>query len=288
MLNVVRLTENWIEGAPCVLALGGFDGLHVGHREVVARAKAFSLPVGIMTIVGGKGKGLFTLPERRDIFLRAGADFALELDFEKIKTMTADEFARALTERFCVSAFVCGEDFRFGAGAQGNAESLKRATHVRVERLALCELDGEKVSSSLVKGRLALGEVERANELLGESYFLLGEVVSGRKVGRTIGFPTANVAYSQDKFPLRFGVYETRIAVEGKEYKGITNFGARPTFDDESVWTESYLDGFSGDLYGKKICVKFVKYLRGIKRFEGAEALRGQLLEDIGRIRTND
>lgn len=288
MLKVVTLTENWIEGTPCVLALGGFDGLHVGHREVLARAKGFSLPVGVMTIAGGKGQSLFTLEERRDIFCRAGADFVFELDFEEIKGLSYQCFAEGLCRRFDVRAFVCGEDFRFGAGAQGTPEKLKRSTHVRVEVQKLCERMGRKVSSTAVKALLEDGRAEAVSELLGEPFFVRGEVCKDRQVGRTIGFPTANVAYPLDKFPLKKGVYESAVEIDGVAYKGITNFGARPTFGDESVWTETYLDGFSGDLYGRTIDVRFVRFLREIERFDGATELKKQLCADIRRVRNHD
>jgi riboflavin kinase/FMN adenylyltransferase len=107
-------------------------------------------------------------------------------------------------------------------------------------------------------------------------------------VGRTIGFPTANILYPQDKFPLKQGVYETRVAVDGKTYKGITNYGARPTFDNDRIITETYLDGFNGDLYGKVLKVEFVRYLRDITRFDSVETLKNQLTKDIERVRKDD
>jgi riboflavin kinase/FMN adenylyltransferase len=130
--------------------------------------------------------------------------------------------------------------------------------------------------------------VERANTLLGEPFFLIGKVEEDRKIGRTIGFPTANIRYPTGKFPLAQGVYETRAEVDGVTYKGITNYGARPTYGDESVWTETHLHGFSGDLYGKTLKVEFIRFLREIRRFENGAALAEQLREDIRRITTND
>ena len=124
--------------------------------------------------------------------------------------------------------------------------------------------------------------------MLGSPFFLLGEVVKDRQVGRTIGFPTANILYPQDKFPLKQGVYGSRVTVDGKTYKGITNYGARPTFDNDRVVTETYLDGFDGDLYGKLMKVEFVRYLRDIARFNSVDELTRQLEKDIGRVRNHD
>ena len=273
----------------CVLVLGGFDGLHCGHQKLLARAKTYALPVGIMTILGGKdGSSLFTETERELVFQEAGADFTFVSRFEKIKDMSPEAFANLLTGKFPVKAFICGDDFRFGYQASGTPETLKRATRVRVDVEELLTFNGEKVSTSQIKTCLKNGETEKANALLQGKFFLLGEVVKDRQVGRTLGFPTANITYPKEKFSLKNGVYETRVTIEGKTYRGITNYGARPTFDDENVLTETYLDGFSGDLYGKTLRVEFVRYLREITRFSGVEALKEQLKTDVRRVREND
>ena len=154
--------------------------------------------------------------------------------------------------------------------------------------LPLVKIDGKKISSSDIKTCLKAGEIERANSLLDEPFFVCGEVIKDRQIGRTLSFPTANILYPKDKFPLKIGVYETRVFVDGKEYKAITNYGARPTFGNETVLTETYLDGFSGDLYGKTLTVSFVRYLRDVQKFNGEEALKKQLQEDIRRVREHD
>lgn len=289
MLKTVWLTEKKDTEQGVAMLLGGFDGLHLGHRQLLARAKTSGLPVGVMTIVGGKeDKNLFTFAEREDVFRRVGVDFVFELPFAEIKDVEPQNFLALLEENFSPKLYICGEDFRFGAGAKGSAETLKAIGTVCVDVLPLVEMHGEKVSSRTVKKHLERGDIESANALLGERFFLLGKVESGRRVGRTLGFPTANAVYPQEKFPLKQGVYETSIRVDGKEYRSITNYGARPTFDNQEVLTESYLDGFDGDLYGKTLKIEFVRYLRGVQKFSGAEALKKQLTEDIGRVRNHD
>ena len=288
MLKTVFLTDNRERGQGVAMLLGGFDGLHVGHRSLLSLAKASGLPVGIMTIAGCKDKSIFTFAERELIFQESGADFVFELPFEEIKDLSPIAFLDLLKKNFNPSLFVCGEDFRFGAMAQGTPETIKEWGQVCVEVLPLLEMQGKKVSSREVKRQLTDGDVEAANALLGEKFFLLGEVVRDRQVGRTIGFPTANILYSQEKFPLKQGVYETCVTLDGKTYKGITNYGARPTFDNDKIITETYLDGFSGDLYGKILKVEFVRYLRDITRFDGVEALKNQLTTDIERVRNDD
>lgn len=288
MLKTVWLTEQSNDGQGAAMLLGGFDGLHVGHRTLLSRAKESGLPVGVMTIVGGKEKSLFTFPEREEIFKAAGVDFVFELPFEEIKDLAPIKFLQMLETHFSPKLFVCGTDFRFGAKAAGTAEMLKRSTQVCVEIIPLVEMDGEKVSSSYVKNLLGKGEIERVNGLLTHAFFLVGQVYADRKIGRTIGFPTANIPYPAGKYPLKIGVYETRVCVDGKAYKGITNYGARPTFADETVVTETYLDGFDGDLYGKTLKIEFIRYLRDVQKFDGVDALKKQLEEDLRRVRTND
>ena len=270
------------------MLLGGFDGLHIGHRRLLARAKERALPVGVMTIVGGKGEPLFTTEEREDVFSRLGADFAFELPFEEIKELSPTEFLSLLMENFQVKAFVCGDDFRFGKNASGTPETLKTSGQVCVEVEKLISVDGEKVSSKTVKELLKNGNAEKACKLLGEPFFLIGTVEKDRQVGRTIGFPTANIRYPLGKFPLKKGVYEGRAEIDGVTYKGIVNYGARPTFNDGEVWTETYFDGFSGDLYGKRLKIEFVRYLRGVQKFESADALIKQLEDDLRRVKEND
>ena len=271
------------------MLLGGFDGLHLGHRRLLSCAKQSGLPIGLMTIVGGKAQeNLFTFAERELIFREGGADFVFELPFLEIKDLSAQDFIQKLVEEFSPKLFVCGEDFRFGAGALGSPEIIKQSTHVRVEIQPLMEMHGEKISSRAIKALLAGGEIEKANDLLGESFFLLGEVVKDRQVGRTLGFPTANILYPKEKFPLKQGVYETRVCIDGTIYKGITNYGARPTFDNTEVLTETYLDGFHGDLYGKQLKVEFVRYMRPVQKFNGVDELKAQLQSDIRAVRNYD
>ena len=290
MLNTVFFDKKLnIENTPCILLVGGFDGLHVGHKKLLARAQAYGLPVGITTIVGCKtGSGLFTLEERRRIWEKAGFAFVCEMQFSQIKDTVWEDFARLLTDTYNVKAFVCGEDFRFGKGAEGTPKKLQAFTGVNVDVEDILTWNGNKISTTTIKGYLTDGNVQKAGELLGDNFFLLGEVVRDRKVGRTLGFPTANIPYPQDKFALKKGVYESQVTYQGKTYKGITNYGARPTFDNGQVCTETYLDGFTGDLYGKTLQVEFVRFLRDIKAFESADALKMQLTEDIRRVREND
>ena len=287
MLKTITLRQ-FDNSLPCVILLGGFDGLHLGHRQLVARAKTLGVPIGVMTIADCKKAGdLFTVSEREEIFKSAGVDFALEMDFSKIKGLSPKEFIALLKTGRTVKAFVCGTDFKFGAGAKGDFSTIRAlGEEVFVEEL-LYE-NGEKVGVSLIKTLLANGEAEQVKSLLGHSFFLEGEVEEDRKVGRTIGFPTANIRYPKGKFPIKIGVYETSAVIDGKRYKAITNYGARPTFLDGEIWTETHFISYTGDLYGKKIKVEFERWLRDIKQFSNAEQLKQQLIKDVRRVTEND
>ena len=288
MLNKVWLKQPNTRGKTAIL-LGGFDGLHVGHQHLLERAKESNLPIGVMTIVGAKqDNALFTLKEREEIFKNFGADFVFELSFSEIKNLSPKAFLDVLEEELSPALFVCGEDFRFGAGAVGSSKNMKDYTHVPIEIISLVEMEGVKISASHIKALLFEGEIEKANARLGHPFFLIGEVKEDRKVGRTMGFPTANVLYPKDKFSLKTGVYETRVVLDGKTYKGITNYGARPTFDDQTVLTETHLIDFSSDLYGREIKVEFIRYLRDVRKFDSIDGLKKQLEEDLRRVRTND
>ncbi|MGN1234481.1 MAG: riboflavin kinase, partial [Christensenellaceae bacterium] len=211
--------------SPCALVLGCFDGIHKGHALLIDEAKRTGLPVGLM-LLDGKGEDeLFTREERLWIAERAGVDFCLlvTLDHETMTT-PPEAFLYEITSRIAVHTFVCGEDFRFGDGARGTPALLAKAHRTIVVPLLS---DGEgKIASSRIKQYVRLGEMERANALLSVPYFVRGEVRHGRGVGRTYGFPTANIAWDRAKCPPGLGVY----AVSVGEYRGIANYGGRPTF----------------------------------------------------------
>lgn len=283
---LIRLTNKPVVGT--VMALGGFDGAHIGHKILIDRAKSTGKTVGVMTISGGKaGKSLFTDEEKTSVFSSLGVDFVFALEFEKIKNLSPEEFIAYLEKECDAKSFVCGTDFRFGKGACGTPKTIKDlGKTVFVEDILY---DGkDKVGATLIKEYLSKGEIEKANALLGFEFFLDGEVVKDRGIGAQIGFPTANIYYPEPKFAISQGVYETRVVVDGKEYKGITNYGARPTFNDEILTTETHLISYTGSLYFQKLRIRFVRKLRDVRKFANEKELKAQLEKDMKRVINND
>ena len=267
------------------LLLGGFDGLHKGHETLLAAAKATGKEVAAIAISGGKGLPIYTEKERNYIFAKSGISEVYPLDFAKIKDMSAAQFALAVKEKIAPAVCFCGEDFRFGAGGKASGEDFEKLSGIPVRALpVLKDENGEKIGAERIKKLLENGDVQSANALLCGGFILIGEVKKDRGVGAKIGFPTANIDYPAGKTRLKEGVYETRAEIGGKTYRGITNFGARPTFLVDTVVTETHFLGFSGDLYGETLTINFVRFLREIRAFSGADELIAQLKTDEKRV----
>lgn len=274
-----------------VLLLGYFDCIHIGHQRLIEKAKNLKdvkgCKIALFTFKNDnfcKDGALLLFDERISKAERLGVDEIIVADFnEEFKNTSCADFIDELYRNLNVSAVVCGFDYKFGKNAGGNAQTLadiceKRNTPCYI--IPKTESNGKKISSTLIKSLLNQGKIKEANELLGEEYSLTGQVVHGREVGRTIGFPTANVNVPANKFRIKNGVYKTRVVINGKSYDAITNYGARPTFNLGEVLTESYVKDFDGDLYGKVITVIFLDFIRDIEKFYDIDKLKEQLEKD--------
>ncbi|MBQ7387002.1 MAG: riboflavin biosynthesis protein RibF [Clostridia bacterium] len=278
----------------CVLALGFFDGVHAAHRELILSAKAaakkLGLPLGIFTFRTGTAiksavRRLYGEDEKLELFESLGADFVISADFDKIKDISPEDFVKAnlYSDIGCILC-VAGFNFRFGRGAQGDADMLTRLMReCGGDALIKNELkiDGETVSATGIRALIEHGEIERANELLGAPYFLCGAVEHGRSVGTELGFPTVNMELGDDRVPLKRGVYRSAVMIDGKLYNALTNIGTCPTFDERREHAETYILDFSGDLYGRRLRVYLLGFLREEKRFESAGELAEQIKQDI-------
>lgn len=278
----------------CVMALGFFDGVHLAHRDLIDRGRAeanrLGLPLGIFTFPTEGGlkagtKRLYSTDERLVLLEEAGADFTAVIDFASVMTLTPEEFvSEVLMDRLKCRVAVIGFNFRFGRGASGDAEALTRLMRERGgDCIVLDEMkiDGETVCTTLIRSLLAEGEMERAGSLLGAPYRISGRVERGNGVGKGLGFPTVNIPIAPYRVAMRHGVYMTAISVDGVLYKGITNVGTCPTFEERLPHIEGYILDFDGDLYDKDAVVYFLRFMRDETRFDSPEALKMQINIDI-------
>jgi riboflavin kinase / FMN adenylyltransferase len=280
-----------------VVAIGNFDGVHRGHGAVIAtaldRAKALGKPAAALTFEPhpraffNPREKLFRLTDeaaKLRLLARTGLDGAIVLTFDAaLASLTAEEFvSRILVERFAVGGAVIGFNFHFGMKRTGSPEFLAaegRRRGFAVDVVPPFEDNGRPISSGPIRAALAAGRVDEAAEFLGYPWFVSGEVVHGDKRGRELGFPTANLRLDMS-CGLRHGIYAVRVNVGGRRYDGAASFGRRPMFDTGAVLLEAFLFDFDGDLYGQKIDVAFVGWLRDEAAFASVDALVHQMQED--------
>lgn len=277
-----------------IYALGFFDGVHLGHQAILTACRNLAQQYGCNagavtfethpeTLVKGNAPRLINTVSQRQQHLRIfGMTEILVLPFdEKLRNMPWQEFLDMLMEKGAVG-FVCGDDFRFGYRGEGNVEKLTefcRLQNLPYWVVQAQNLGGTRISSTHIRALLEQGEIGEANRFLGHPYELQGQVVSGQQLGRTIGFPTANLTLPPETVCPRYGVYACLAMVEGERYPAVVNIGTRPTVGGERVNAEAHLLDFAGDLYGKEISLLFHKFLRPEKKFNSLEELK----EEIGK-----
>lgn len=278
-----------------VVALGKFQGLHKGHMllidKIISLAKEHDYISTVFTInMPSKDKVLQLANERFSILEEKGVDVAVECDFsEEFAAMTPEKFVKEiLIEHLHVAYVVVGEDFRFGINRLGDVDRLVEfgiKYGFRVIAFPKLMANGEIISASLIRARVSEGKVDGISDYLGRNYSVSGIVVNGKKLGRTIGFPTVNLKPSEGKLLPANGVYETTVCVDGVDYKAITNIGENPTVDhDQKIHIETHIIDYSGDLYGQKLTIWFARKLRDEKRFHSVEELKEQLKIDKMRV----
>ncbi len=277
-----------------VYALGYFDGVHLGHQALLSACRelagedfacgAVTFTVHPQKLLSGGTPGLINTNEDRKTLLLAKVDTVLELSFtEELMAMPWQDFCQMLVREHGGAGFVCGSDFRFGKGGMGNAQSIQSFCDEHGLRCAIVpqqEKEGVRISSTFIRTMLETGNLEKANAFLGHPHVLSGVVTCGKQIGRTIGFPTANLAYPENLLKLPCGVYACKAVVEGQVYTAVANIGTRPTVNGEGVNVECHLIDFDGDLYGKNLQVFFFSFLRGEYKFPDLACLQQQIEKD--------
>lgn len=286
--------------APRAVALGNFDGLHLGHRRIVERlrkeAAARALPACILTFAPHPEKVfeparlcmLQTLDQRLEGLCRMGIDAAIVLPFSRaFARIPGEVFIRdVIRDGLNARLVVVGGDFRFGRDRASSVEDLRRWGRVEgfsVRAVPHVKRRGRIVRSSRIRDLLIGGRVDQAAMLLGHPFTIEGDVVGGEKRGRRLGFPTANIVTPNELIPR--GVFVTNLVWEGRDHISVTSVGVRPTFRSRQVTLETHVLDFDGDLYGAAIGLAFLKRLRDEKKFPNVTALRRQIEKDAAKAR---
>lgn len=275
------------------VAIGFFDGLHLGHRSILAHCRKdgkspslLSFDPESMVSFRKNGKVLYTSEERKWLFQENGIRNLYVLPFDERTRNSNPEYFLSFLRLSHPRRIVVGTDFTFGKMAKGKATDIEKALPTTEVLVVPLDSDSEgKISSTRVKSLVACGNLVEANRLLGENYFMIGEVVHGKRNGHRIGFPTANLAMLPTKLYPPVGVYKTKTWIDGIAYPSMTNIGTHPTIDEvEAKCVETHIPGFSENLYGKRIRLSFLEKIRDQKKFDSLEDLRKQLLIDLKKV----
>jgi riboflavin kinase/FMN adenylyltransferase len=276
-----------VESRERQVAIGTFDGVHLGHREVIDEADTVLTfephPVQILNPQAAP-KLIMPFEIKRDVIDGLGVDELVVIPFDRdFAAIEAEHFCRQiLIERLGATRVSVGENFRFGAKARGDTAMLSGRDEFETRVVPLIEVEGETVSSSRIRALIAAGEVDFATRMLGAPFLLEGEVVEGDRRGHKLGFPTANLVPDDRLVCPGHGVY----AAFANGHPAAVNVGVRPTFETgRGLLVEAYLIDFEGDLYGRSLRIAFVKRLRGERRFAGAEDLIAQMHRDVEQAR---
>lgn len=278
----------------CVLALGIFDGVHVAHRALLKRACELRQALGASAVGAwcfkstGQTPAISSVEERVSLLLDSGMDFVVLADFDTFRNMSAERFvSEHLTATMECVGVVCGFNFRFGKDRLGSPDDIvSRLGQDRVSVVGEIKLNGVTVSSSEIRRLISNGEMENAAELLGRGFSLCTTVEGGKRLGRTIGFPTANQSFANGCIVPRRGIYASVCTTpDGRHYIGVSNIGVRPTIKDGTdshlLNCETYIVGYKGDLYGQTLCVELVKYLRDECIFASVDELKQAISKDV-------
>lgn len=297
---------------PTAIALGNFDGIHQGHQivlqpiiQAIANLPQATLYPSVVSFTphpreffsGGKLQLLTPIPEKAQKLAALGIEQLILLSFNRdLASLSPQQFVeQILVQQLNAKIVSVGSDFRFGYRRQGTAEVLKQLAtdyNITVYLNSLHKYQDRqqqivRVSSSLIRQALLEGEVPTANAMLGRPYSLLGTVVTGRQLGRTIGFPTANLKLPPEKFLPRYGVYAVEVLLDETIVKGVMNIGCRPTVAGNAPTIEVHLLNWSGNLYGQSLEVNLQQFLRPEQKFDSLEALKQQITKDCQAVLNN-
>lgn len=274
------------------IALGTFDGIHGGHRAVIDSIKdynriAVTFKKPPKSILSGKQELLMTPEDKHQALLEYGVDEVFMPEFNEFKSMPPKEFLDKIVQMYNPKAIACGFNYRFGKDALGDTQFLKKYCDEKGIELFISDAvkaRGEIISSSKIRELIISGDVNYANDFLYGGFGFSAEVIHGDHRGRTIGFPTINQIYPVCLVKARFGVYATEVVIDSNKFRAITNIGYRPTFKTPIITAETYIPNFTGDLYGRQIRIKLLRFLRDEQKFSDVGELKDAIYKDISSL----
>lgn len=297
-MKIFQNFRGFSSGKPLALSLGMFDGVHLGHQSIISELKRIASEKNLESAVltfwphprlifnpNEDLKLLNTLEEKAALLENFGIENLFLKSFdEEFRNLTGEEFVKQiLVEKLNVKHLIVGHDHVFGKNRSGNFQLLEKLAPelgFEVEQMEAVNIYNNNISSTKVRNALLEGNIKDANLMLGYNYSLTGTVVHGKKIGRTIGYPTANIEVDSLKLLPKKGAYTVEVLFEGKVYRGMLSIGTNPTVNGEKLTTEVYILDFNEDIYGKEITVKFRDFLHEEIKFEGLEKLIERLDED--------
>lgn len=301
-MKIIEKTTEFRIGQETAVAIGKFDGFHRGHQKLLNRIKEQKergLAAVVFTFVPSPAaffskepeRDLTTIAEKRKIFEEAGVDYLIEYPFyQEIADMDPEIYiSKVLVEQLNAKCIVAGEDVSFGKKGLGDCRLLKeKAMQYGYEVVIIDKVlyKGKEVSSTYVREAVRQGDMELAEQLLGQPYHVGGTIIHGRHLGSSLGMPTVNIVPPEQKLLPPNGVYFSYIKMDGNTYQGITNIGTKPTVSGEAAMgVETYIYDFSRDVYGQEAEVYLLHYKRPEMRFDGIDALKAQMASDIAKGR---
>ena len=296
----MQILHDLSENPNLSLALGYFDGVHLGHQAVIKNAVNYAKQNGGKSAVitfkdhpccffhGVCPKYILTREYREKFIADLGVDYLYELDFEKLAGLSAEEYLEnILIKHFSPKSISTGFNHNFGHNKTGDVKFLEQESvkyNYKYFALPPQKYDGEAISSTKIRKLLSDGQIDTANKMLGRNFIIEGTVIKGRQIGRTIGFRTANILYPLELIDIPFGVYSVLVNYASQTYQGIANFGVRPTVNGQGALLEVHIIDFEKDIYGEVLEVKFIKMLRTERKFDSLDSLKQQISRDIKSI----
>ena len=282
--------DTYIEDSSGVVCIGGFDGIHLAHQQLFKKTMNISTKFDIVTFevipkiyFNEDLKPLISNEGRERIFSTFNPQNLVYLNFENFNKISQEQFCNYLKNNLKVKKIVVGKDFKFGKNRSGDITTLIH--FFGEENIFLLDdflINNEKVSSTKIRYYLSNGDIEKANNYLGREFSLIGTVIEGKKIGRSIGFPTANLSLDQDTFIPNFGVYTGKIYIDNNIFNTIVNIGLNPTVDDQATLKiEAHIFDFSSDIYNSKVEISLSKFIRKEIKFKNIDELKDQISEDI-------